>query len=73
VLDTLKVGNISAPFKTDFGYHIVKKVEFRKGGPLTLENNWYEIETMVIRTKRLKVYNEWLNSIREEVYIDIKM
>ena len=73
VLDTLQVGNLSVPFKTDFGYHIVKKVEFREGGKLSLENNWYEIETMVIRNKRLKVYNEWLNSIRSEVYIDIKM
>ena len=73
VLDTLQVGNISAPFKTDFGYHIVKKVEFREGGQLSLENNWYEIENMVIRNKRLKVYNEWLNLIRNEVYIDIKM
>ncbi len=73
VLDTLKVGNISAPFKTDFGYHIVKKVDFSEGGPLSLEKNWYEIETMVTRNKRLKVYNEWLNSIRDEVYIDIKM
>ena len=73
VLDTLQVGNISAPFKTDFGYHIVKKVEYREGGPLSLKNNWYEIEAMVIRNKRLKVYDEWLNSIRNEVYIDIKM
>ena len=73
VLDTLQVGNLSSPFKTDFGYHIVKKIEFREGGPLSLENNWYEIEAMVIRNKRLKVYDEWLNSIRNEVYIDIKM
>ncbi len=73
VLDTLQVGNISAPFKTDFGYHIIKKIDYREGGPLSLENNWHEIESMVIRNKRLKVYNEWLNSIRDEVYIDIKM
>ncbi|MCH8287728.1 MAG: peptidylprolyl isomerase [Candidatus Marinimicrobia bacterium] len=73
VLDTLQVGNISAPFKTDFGYHIIKKIDYREGGPLSLENNWHEIESMVVRNKRLKVYNEWLNSIRNEVYIDIKM
>ncbi len=73
VLDTLKVGNISKPFKTDFGFHIMKSIEIREGGKLTLKDNWYELESMVIRNKRLEVYNDWLKSIRGEVYIDIKM
>ena len=73
VLDTLKVGNISKPIKTDYGYHIIKSIDIREGGKLTLEDNWYELESIVIRNKRLQVYNEWLDSIRDEVYIDIKM
>ena len=73
VLDTLKVGNISKPIKTDYGYHIIKSIDIREGGKLTLEENWYELESIVIRNKRLQVYNEWLDSIRDEVYIDIKM
>lgn len=73
VLDTLIVGNISKPIKTDYGYHIVKSIEIREGGKLTLKDNWYELESIVIRNKRLQVYNEWLDSIRDEVYIDIKM
>lgn len=73
VLDTLPVGDISDPFKTDFGYHIVTIFEKREGGALSLENNWHDIEAIVIQNKRLKVYNEWLNSLRDEVFIDIKM
>ena len=73
VLDTLIVGNISKPIKTDYGYHIIKSIDIREGGKLTLEDNWYELESIVIRNKRLQVYNEWLDSIRDEVYIDIKM
>ena len=73
VLDTLPVGDISSPFKTDFGYHIVTIFEKREGGVLTLEKNWHDIEAIVIRNKRLRVYNEWLNSLRNEVFIDIKM
>ena len=73
VLDTLIVGNISKPIKTDYGYHIIKSIDIREGGKLTLEDNWYELESIVIRNKRLQVYDEWLDSIRDEVYIDIKM
>lgn len=73
VLDTLKIGEISKPIKTDFGYHILKSIDVREGGKLTLKDNWYELESMVIRNKRLEVYNDWLDSIRNEVYIDIKM
>ena len=73
VIDTLPLGVISKPFKTDFGYHIVTIFERREGGPLSLEKNWHDIEAIVIRNKRLRVYNEWLNSLRSEVYIDIKM
>jgi len=73
VIDTLPLGVISKPFKTDFGYHIVTIFERREGGPLSLEKNWHDIEAIVIRNKRLRVYNEWLNSLRDEVYIDVKM
>ena len=73
VLDTLIVGNISKPIKTDYGYHIIKSIDIREGGKLTLKDNWYELESIVIRNKRLQVYSEWLDSIRDEVYIDIKM
>jgi len=73
VLDTLIVGNISKPIKTEYGYHIIKSIEIREGGKLTLKDNWYELESIVIRNKKLQIYNEWLDSIRDEVYIDIKM
>jgi len=73
VLDTLPLGSISKPFETTFGYHIVTIFERRAGGTLSLEKNWHDIEAIVIRNKRLKVYNEWLNSLRDGVFIDIKM
>jgi len=73
LLDTLKVGHISKPVKTEFGYHIVKSIDIMEGGKLTLQDNWTELEAIVIRNKRLDVYDDWLNSIRDEVYIDIKM
>ena len=73
ILDTLQLGAISKPFITTFGYHIVTIFERREGGVLSLEKNWHDIEAIVIRNKRLKVYNEWLNSLRDEVFIDIKM
>lgn len=72
VVDTMEVGEISEPFLTDYGWHIVKLNDLKPGGKVTLEKNWVEIEQMVLRQKQQQEYQKWLESLRDQFYVDIK-
>ncbi len=73
VVDTMKAGQISEPFQTQLGWHIVKLNDVREGGEVTLKNNWAEIEQMVLQQKRSEEYQRWLDNLRSNFYVDIKI
>lgn len=68
----LGVGEISAPVKTDFGYHLVRLDERREARKLDLEKDWEQIETWALNLKRQKVFEEWVERLKKDVYIEIK-
>ncbi|MBG98582.1 hypothetical protein CL659_05675, partial [bacterium] len=45
--------------------------KYQKETPLvvSLENNWSEIEFLVLNHKKYSLFNAWLNSEKEKVYI----
>jgi len=73
VADTLQVGQISKPFQTDLGWHIVRLNDVKPGGKVTLDKNWAEIEQAVLQRKQAEKYQEWLKELRTEFYVSIKM
>lgn len=73
VVDTMKAGDISKPFQTQYGWHIVKLNDMKPGGEVTLDKNWVEIEQMVLRQKQQQEYQKWLSNLRDQFYIDIKI
>lgn len=73
IVDTMKIGEISQPFETEYGWHIVKLNDVKPGGKVTLENNWAEIEQMVLRQKQQQEYQKWLRSLRDQFYVTIKI
>ena len=73
VAETLKVGEVSEPFKTRFGYHILKMNDRREGGKLTLDKDWEQIEQFALARKRNREFQKWVKSLRKNVYIDVKM
>ncbi len=71
-VDTLKEGEISLPFKTKFGYHIVKVEGIREKRRYSLKEDWEQIKGFALQRKRQKVLGEWLQELRNNIYIDIK-
>ncbi len=71
-IKNLKVGEISEPFRTQYGYHIVKLNDRRAAGKLTLEKDWQQIEQMALSYKRTKKFQEWVETLKKNVYISIR-
>ncbi len=72
VVEKMKPGEISAPFKTDFGYHIVKLNDRQAARTFTLEKDWGRIEQMALNHKMETKYSEWIKELKKTVPIDIK-
>ncbi len=73
VANSLKVGEISQPFKTDFGYHIVRLNGREEARKLSLERDWERIEQFAVDFKRGQEFEKWLAELRAEIPIDIKI
>ena len=72
VVSKLQPGEISEPFKTDYGYHIVLLESRNSQRTLTLENDWAQIENMALNFKMEKEYSSWITELRKTVPIDIR-
>ena len=73
VTKSLKVGEISEPFKTEFGYHIVQLNDRQEARTVAIEDDWEQIEQMALQYKREEEFKKWLAMLREEIPIDIKV
>lgn len=69
----LQPGEISEPFKTDFGYHIIKLNERQDSRTLTLENDWQHIEQLATEFKSSQQFEKWLAELRAEVPVNVKI
>jgi len=72
VIDTIKPGEISQPFKTKFGWHILKLNSKQEPRPISLEKDWERIEAFALNMKRQKEFQKWLEEIKKNVYVEIK-
>ncbi|HDK35633.1 MAG TPA: parvulin peptidyl-prolyl isomerase, partial [Bacteroidetes bacterium] len=73
IADTLKIGEVSEPFKTRFGYHIMKLNDKREGGKWNLQKDWEQLEQMALARKRNAEFKKWVQGLKKDVYINIKM
>lgn len=71
-VDTLKDGEISHPFQTNFGFHIVKLEGRRAGGSMTLDSDYENIKSWALRMKQQRVFDSWVNELKKEMYIEIR-
>lgn len=73
VTKELKPGEISQPFRTEFGYHIVRLNSREEKRPLSLTKDWQQIEQWALEYKRNNEYKKWIAKLRKEIPIEIKL
>jgi len=71
-VDTLEAGEISQPFKTQYGYHIVRLLKRRTAHNVTLEQDWELVAQQALNAKREREYLRWLDELKSRYYIEIK-
>jgi len=71
-VDTLEIGQISQPLKTQYGYHLVKLRNRREAHEVSLEQDWELVAQQALSAKKEKEYLRWLDGLKARYYIEIK-
>ena len=71
VVENTAAGDISKPFKSRYGWHIVK-VEDRRMQDVTMDLRRNMARSILHERKFDEELDIWLRNIRDEAYVDIK-
>jgi len=66
VLDTLEENEVSSVFETEMGFHILKLVKRN-------DETWPTIEKWALENKRAQLYQEWIERLRTQFYVEKKL
>ncbi len=72
ILKDMQIGGFSAPFKTEYGYHIVRLNDRKQARSLQLAADWQKIHEFALNFKMDKVYKEWISDLKKSVAIEIR-
>jgi peptidyl-prolyl cis-trans isomerase SurA len=73
VINTIEVGEISEPFKTEYGYHILQLRSHTSARELSLDDDWEQIQQIALNFKMEKEYTTWISEIKQQIPIEYKM
>lgn len=65
----LKEGEVSDPFETSFGIHILKLDERTPERALSLDDDWQTVEQFAMMKKQENRFKKWVDELREEHYV----
>lgn len=68
----LKPGEFSYPFKTKFGYHILKLLDRQEERVLSIDKDWERIENWALNLKQQKEFLKWIDELKKDIHINIK-
>ncbi len=66
VLSNLKIGEISPVFETSSGFYILKLNNI-------YDDTWLTIEKYALEYKKNQLYSEWLNKLKKNIFINVKV
>jgi peptidyl-prolyl cis-trans isomerase SurA len=68
----MKVGEISEPVRTPFGYHLIHVLE-RRSGELSPERRRGQARMALRERKAEEAYQEWLRQLRDQTYVELRL
>lgn len=70
--EALKIGEISEPVRTPFGYHLIQ-VEERRSSEVSPERRRLQARELLRERKADEAYQEWLRQLRDQTYVELKL
>ncbi|HYD57588.1 MAG TPA: peptidylprolyl isomerase [Burkholderiales bacterium] len=68
----LKIGEISQPVRTPFGYHLIQVVE-RRSADMSPERRRLQARLAIRERKADEAYQEWLRQLRDQTYVELRL
>jgi peptidyl-prolyl cis-trans isomerase SurA len=68
----LKVGEISQPVKTPFGYHLIQVLE-RRSADMSAERRRLQARQALRERKSDEAYQDWLRQLRDQTYVELRL
>jgi peptidyl-prolyl cis-trans isomerase SurA len=71
-MDALKIGEVSQPVKSPFGWHLIQVVERRQAG-LTQDRRRMQARQAIKARKSDDAYQDWLRQLRDRTYVEMRL
>ena len=72
VMVSLKQGEVSEPFKSPFGWHLMQVLERRAAG-LTQDRRRLQARQALKERKADEAFQEWLRQLRDRTYVEMRL
>ena len=67
----LKIGEVSQPVRTPFGYHLIQVLE-RRSADMSPERRRMQARQVLRERKSDDAYQEWLRQLRDQTYVELQ-
>jgi peptidyl-prolyl cis-trans isomerase SurA len=68
----LKIGEVSQPVRTPFGYHLIQVLE-RRSADMSEERRRLQARQVLRERKADEAYQEWLRQLRDQIYVELRL
>lgn len=70
--EELKIGEVSQPVRTPFGYHLIQVLE-RRSSDVSPERKRMQARNALHDRKADEAYQEWLRQLRDQTYVELRL